>query len=178
MNPVDRPYLNLATVYAMVGDPKHAREVLADFEREVDPRIRRSREPGVHNVRGSIALAEGRPQDAVSEFRLLERTGPFILGATPLLAMAYDAAGQADSALAAYERYVNTSNAFRLFWDSTFLAGSYRRLAELYETRGDAARAAEYYRRYADLWKDADPELQPRVRAAEGKAKMLTEGIN
>lgn len=38
-----------------------------------------------------------------------------------------------------------------------------RRLGQLYEARGDRDRALEYYGRFVDLWKDADPSLQPKV---------------
>ena len=34
----------------------------------------------------------------------------------------------------------------------------------MYEARGDKQRALEYYGRFAALWKDADPVLQPAVR--------------
>jgi len=51
---------------------------------------------------------------------------------------------------------------------------SLRRLGELYEARGDGARAAEYYGRFAKLWRDADPALQPAVRDALARAARLT----
>ena len=37
------------------------------------------------------------------------------------------------------------------------------RLGELYEARGDAKRAAEHYATFVELWKRADPDLQPKV---------------
>jgi hypothetical protein len=41
----------------------------------------------------------------------------------------------------------------------------YERLAVLHERRGQGDTAICYYGRLAELWKDADPELQPRVAA-------------
>ncbi len=35
-----------------------------------------------------------------------------------------------------------------------------------FEQRGHTERAIYYYRKLVDLWKDADPELQPQVEAA------------
>ncbi|HSQ28850.1 MAG TPA: tetratricopeptide repeat protein [Gemmatimonadaceae bacterium] len=34
---------------------------------------------------------------------------------------------------------------------------------ELYEARGDRAKAAEYYRRYIDVFKDPDPPIAAHV---------------
>ena len=38
-----------------------------------------------------------------------------------------------------------------------------RRLGALYEEMGERDKAVEYYSRFVELWKDADPELQPVV---------------
>jgi len=48
-----------------------------------------------------------------------------------------------------------------------------KRLGELYETRGDRAEARKYYGRFVDLWKDADPELQPVVREVRARLARL-----
>jgi GTP1/Obg family GTP-binding protein len=34
----------------------------------------------------------------------------------------------------------------------------------LYESKGEVKKAIAFYGRFADLWKTADPELQPLVR--------------
>ncbi len=44
----------------------------------------------------------------------------------------------------------------------------------VYAERGDTANAVEYYNRFVDLWRDADPELQPIVR--ERLARLVGEG--
>jgi hypothetical protein len=33
----------------------------------------------------------------------------------------------------------------------------------LYEQKNDGVKAAEYYRQFVELWKTADPDLQPKV---------------
>ena len=61
-----------------------------------------------------------------------------------------------------YERFVNGHNVDpenREF----FLAAALRRLGEMYESKGQRTKALEYYGRFVDLWKDADPDLQPLV---------------
>jgi hypothetical protein len=47
-------------------------------------------------------------------------------------------------------------------------------LDELYEQRGDQARAADYYSQFAELWRGADPDLQPRVAEARRRLAALT----
>ena len=42
-----------------------------------------------------------------------------------------------------------------------------------YEARGDRAKALEYYGRFVNLWKDADPELQPVVRDVRARMARL-----
>lgn len=97
--------------------------------------------------------------------------------ALPGLARAYEAAGQLDSAVAVYERYVETPFMSR-FWGGGYhfgplLGPTYEKLGSLLEARGDRAGAARYYGKLAELWKDADPELRPRAEAAGRKAESL-----
>jgi hypothetical protein len=49
----------------------------------------------------------------------------------------------------------------------------HERLGLLYEEVGNPEKAAEHYREFARRWADADPQLQPRVEAAEAKASAL-----
>jgi tetratricopeptide (TPR) repeat protein len=151
LEPLDRPYLGLALGYAYSGRPDRAKEFLSAWESEIDSLIRR----GVdfrHGARAAIALAEGRFEEAID---------------------AYDRAGQSDSALAVYERFVITPWMARMD-DDVFLPRAYERLGELYEQRGDTAKAIYYYGKLVELWKDADPELQPRVEAARRAIEALS----
>lgn len=40
--------------------------------------------------------------------------------------------------------------------------------------QGDRARAADYYSQFAELWRDADADLQPRVAEARRRLAALT----
>jgi tetratricopeptide (TPR) repeat protein len=117
-------------------------------------------------VAGEIAVAEGRPRDALPHFQQwgTEVIDVVYLAALPHMAEAYDLADEADSAIAYYERYLNTPLGGRQVVDAFWRARTYRRLGELYEARGDTAKAVEYYNAFVELWQDADPELQPAVR--------------
>jgi hypothetical protein len=76
-----------------------------------------------------------------------------------------------------FERYVTTPhwNRFDLPADGLQLAAIYKRLGELYEGRRDRTKAASYYAKFVDLWKDADPELQPKLREVRARLARLSD---
>ncbi|MFQ5704892.1 MAG: tetratricopeptide repeat protein, partial [Gemmatimonadales bacterium] len=168
----DRPYGFLIGFYARAGKLEQAKNLLRQFESEIPDK---SREDALTFAwsEGLVALAEGRGTEAIQLIRQHADQSNCDLCALPDLARAYDVAGQADSALAVYERYANTSAPYRLFFDRTELPVSYRRLGELYEQRGDNDKAVEYYDRFVTLWKDADPELQPQVKDVRDRIARL-----
>ena len=180
---VDRPYFNVITMLARSGQPAKARSVLARYEAEVtDTSLRRVQAAGLHNALGEIALSEQKTEQAVGEFRRgdIGYDGKPANECAPCLAFnlarAFDAAGQADSATANYERYLATP-----FWLKGVITNDpinqprvHERLGQLYEAKGDPQKAADHYRAFIELWKNADPELQPRVAAARERLKKLT----
>ncbi len=176
-----RPYFDVAALNAIAGRPQEARATLARYDAEVtDSAMRRMREPGRRTMLGLIALAEHRPTDAITELRLGDSypDGPASdcsICLDPLLGMAFEMGQMPDSAIAAYERYIHTPTWGRLtrHLDGTWLASTLRRLGALYEERGDAGKAAEYYTQFITLWKDADPDLQPRVAEVRRRLEAL-----
>src|SRR5690606_29863763 len=85
---------------------------------------------------------------------------------------AFDLAGESDSAIVYFERYAE--RALGDFFDETHaIAGTFKRLGELYDAKGDTAKAEHYYQRFVDLWKDAEPALQPKVRRARERIAEL-----
>jgi hypothetical protein len=179
---IERPYAEVATTYAMLGEPAKARSIMARYAAELsDTTLRRVLAARMRQVAGEIAIAEHHPLDAVSEFRRGDTTydGRPVNDCTPCLplqlARAFDAAKQRDSAIANYERYLSTP----MFekpeeLDPRFLPFVYRRLGELYEERGDVVRAVMYYDRFVRLWKSADPELQAIVADIQRRSVKLT----
>jgi len=167
MELLDRPYTLLATVFAITQDPEQARSLLQEFEDELAPEYRRGTlDNAAERARGQIALAEGRYDEAIGHFRRSDE-GLCRLCPLPGLAAAYDGAGERDSAIAVHERYVTTPGLNRLIVDQVYLGVTYERLGQLHDEREDWKKAAEYYAKLVELWKDADPELQPRVQAAQ-----------
>ncbi len=159
----DRSYLGLAWLYADAGHPDRARQLLAEYEATVPEGVRRG-QPFRYGAAAQIAFAEGRIQDAIRGYRKwYDEDACSVCGLFPL-GRAYERAGERDSALAVYERAVTTPGYLRAFEEDATLGPTYRRLGELYEERGQLDKARDYYGRFLDLWKDADPELQPLVR--------------
>ena len=181
MPPRDRPYLNVARYYALAGKPDKARAVLVQYEAELDTARRRTQISGLHRAQGRIALAEGRYADAIRDLRASEieydgaPTG-CVTCVLPELANAYDLAGNADSAITIYERYLSAKYSTRLpNTDASYQAGTFKRLGELYDARGDREKAAHYYAKFIDLWKNADPDLQPKVQQVKLRLARLRD---
>ena len=76
----------------------------------------------------------------------------------------------ADSSMAILSRYTDGFER-PLVTDADLLAFSLRRLGELHDARADIQKALSYYARFVELWKDADPDLQPQVRKV--RARMV-----
>jgi len=181
---IDRPYLLAAALLARVGKPDKARVMLARYRAEMtDTSIVRVQVDGVHSVLAEIALASGKPREALDEFR----RGDIGFDGAPAnecapclpfdLARAYDAAGKPDSAAMMFERYLSTPAWFKADaeMDGVRLPALRERLGQLYEGMGNTAKASENYRAFIELWKNADPELQPRVADAKRRLARLAQ---
>jgi len=172
MPPLDRPAAQVALVYALAGRREQARRLLATFEAEVPEGVRRGRWEW-YRARGWLALVDGRPQDAVSTLVQGRRAWNCARCGSWEEGVAYERAGLADSALAAYQRAIGRDGPWKAQADQWGLGPGLKRLGELYESRGDRPRALEYYGRFVELWKEADPVLQPSVREVRGRMAAL-----
>jgi tetratricopeptide (TPR) repeat protein len=177
-----RPYFPLAITYALAGRPDLARAVLGRFNAEVtDPTLRNRQRPAVDLTEGIIARAEGRWTEAIAKLRQGDRLPDGPAGrcgyclATNLI-WVFAEAGMADSALAEYESYRAAGYGARERDgpDTELGAPTLLALARIYESKGDTANAVAHYREFIELWKDADPELQPGVAAASERLRQLT----
>jgi tetratricopeptide (TPR) repeat protein len=174
---------DLAALFALAGRLDRAHAMVAAHAAAFGP------DSQPNGVLGIVALEEGRYQDAIAEFRT--EFVPTNFSGThcpicnlPRLGRAYDLAGESDSAIATYERYVTTPWWHRTIGapgynardgsDAWWLGPIYERLGQLYEQRGDREKAIYYHGKLVELWKDADPELQPRVEAARRAMEALS----
>jgi hypothetical protein len=179
---LDRPDLSLAIAYAQLGRSDKAKAFLGAFERAATREERLIRWGDLQGARGEIALAEGRNADAIVAFRQATwsdsgNVEPAPWSRTELrLARAFDKANEPDSALVHYERLKNPVQVLAAVLQNPIaIPISARRRGELYEAKGDPARAIANYEEFVRLWRDADPELQPQVADVRTRIARLRE---
>ena len=172
MPAADRPYAELIHVYLQTGQPDQARRTWAAYQRDV-PGAVRANSPDTHMAEGIVAAAEGRWSDAITAYRAFRDGSSCESCAYFEMAEAFQGAGHPDSAIVYYTRAVETPDLYGIATKALNVAASYQRLGELYEQRGEPAKAADYYGRLLDLWRDADPELQPILRDLHARLARL-----
>ncbi|HSR14882.1 MAG TPA: protein kinase [Gemmatimonadales bacterium] len=158
--PRNRDYPYFVYVAAMLDRP----DLVARLEADYRP-IRgtgRNAAGDAAWVRASVAATRGDWSTVVEETRQAQQRWGCPVCALPMVGRAFDEMGQVDSALAVFEDYASRPMYYTI-GQEVDLPRVLVRLGELYETKGDKAKALEYYGKFVDLWTDADPELQPRV---------------
>jgi tetratricopeptide (TPR) repeat protein len=171
VEPLDRGYFDLATLFAAARRPDRARQVLAAREREIRPPLPTA---VPRSVSAALAEAAGRLEDAVAEWRLADETLENPLHAQANLGSLFDRLGQADSAIAYYRRYLGTPFRIRYETDPIWRGHAIERLGILHEDRGETAEAVRHYAMLVELWADADPPLRGRVEHARRRIRALT----
>jgi tRNA A-37 threonylcarbamoyl transferase component Bud32/tetratricopeptide (TPR) repeat protein len=175
--PPAREYRRVIPLLARLGRSGEARRLLDDWSRSVpdDQYWITDRWEGI----GWIAVAEGHLDSAVSAFKAWH-DAPFA-GARHLFnrglveaGMVYDRVGASDSAVALFERALSTPYLNGYAYEAAWYPFVLRRLGELHESLGHRDEAKRYYGEFIDLWKDADPELQPQVEEARAALARLT----
>ncbi len=170
--PAERPWRHIARVGARMRDPAIARMALEGFEHDLA-----SQAPDADGLRAffaaHVALADQKWDEAIRQLNEADkRMSIFDTYAYAALAQAHDFAGHSDSAIVYFEKFVKYKDP-NMNEDSQFLAGSYKRLGELYDAKGDQARAIANFEKFVDLWKNAEPELQPKVAEVREKLSRL-----
>ncbi|HEV8455420.1 MAG TPA: tetratricopeptide repeat protein, partial [Gemmatimonadales bacterium] len=125
------------------------------------------------SIRAHVAAAGGRAREALAD---LDAAG-WEAAASVFVGEAYDRYFRAellervkreDEALGWFR-----SIAERAAYELVYLAPSHLRQAEIYDRRGQRDLAVQHYRRFIELWGDADPELQPVVAEARSRLAEL-----
>ena len=130
------------------------------------------------NARALLALAEGNPKAALEH---LERARVRDYGVVRVMSRiltgdSYAALGETERAVETYEGLLTS---YRVNWRDSdlwavLLPLAHERLGSSYLALADTARAVQHLEAFAEMWKDADPELQPRVTAARERAAELS----
>jgi eukaryotic-like serine/threonine-protein kinase len=171
--PEDRPYGALIMLHADLGDHDTATALLAEAVQHPPLRGRGPVDYGAF-LSAQLQLRRGDAAAAIEPLQRAASDGMCRICALPVLAQAYEQAGSPDSARAVYERFLTTPYHFRALDERFWRALTLERVAMLHEEAGAYAQAAERYAGFVQLWRDADPELQPRVAAALARIARLT----
>ena len=160
----DRPLARLIETAVIAGDRETATRLFEEFQRH------RGNIPGrawnflKESMRGQVlSMRKETLSEALAGFHKSAVTCAYCVD--PPMALAFDRAGMRDSALVYLQRWADSGeNVWEVgyYWDWAPVA--YLRLGELYEARADTAKAVDFYGRFTELWREADPEFQPKVK--------------
>ena len=169
---LDRQYSSLIQTLAVVGDTTRALAYAAEWSRMTPAEFRMVDSLDVVAARGNVALASGRPAEAIRLWRIADVRGCeecFMAG----YAQAFDAMKQSDSARVWYEKFLATYETGNTFGDASALPRAYRRLGELYEEHREWDKALKMYQKLAAQWENADASLQPTVQDIKARIQRL-----
>ncbi|NQV72465.1 protein kinase [bacterium] len=174
--PESRPYTELSFLYSKLGNQTKAQELLDRFERELAPEVKKGNW-AVYPARAAIQEANGNSQDAIETIR----AGRKELGCDFCF---FEIEGELLS------KIDSTSQAIRLFeklqdWTWGYSQESFGsiqpvvwlNMGELYSRNGQLNEAVEAYSNFIDLWAEADPSLQPKVRYARNRVERLLDQL-
>jgi tetratricopeptide (TPR) repeat protein len=167
MAPAERPFWDLVMLYAAADHATQAHAVLTRWERDVPPAMRGSQYTA---ARGVVAVVERRPDEGRQylnqAFNQTDCTNclDFWVGRS------WEVSNRPEDAAAAYARFLDMQDMSRADYDATVRGPLLRRLGELNEQLGRREEALKRYGEFVELWKHADPDLQPMV--ADVKQRM------
>jgi len=167
----DRPYHELIRAYARSGSADRARRLYEEWQRDVPANLRAT--ASQYLTRGYLALSEGQPAAAADEFGSYYDEVSCTACALYPLGQAYDLLGDADSALAVLSRGLDLPDPSRYNTDPLWRATTLIRVGELHEAMGENELAVQRYSDLAELWRDADPELQLIVQDMRARIARL-----
>jgi tetratricopeptide (TPR) repeat protein len=176
---LDRDYDRYLAAAAFAQDAATARRFHDSAARALEASGRTFQRPAQESLNdAALAFAEGRLEDArtkveeADQRRLPDRT---LIGFWRFMVL--DRLQLVDETIAAGEAYltlpmVSIRNG-GLGMNAVAFPNVQQRLGELYEAKGNIEKALEHYTAFVELWKNADPELQPRVRDVRGRIERL-----
>ena len=166
------PFTTLADLHAILRNADEVRRLRRLDERFTPPELREERFTPTWDALEARAFGDwlraAQLRSRIAAAAPCNPCGKFIAGA------AWDRAGFPDSAEAWFRRGIDAGATVNEWEEATHYPMALRRLGELAETRGDRADALEWYGKFVDLWRDADPELQPQVAAVRERMRALT----
>ena len=160
---------------AMKSDAE-AKKLAAQLKEMIDNGIDKKAIRFYYHLMGEIERTNGNYSSAIEYFetvRSLEGYSPLAkrLDFANSLALTYYESGDLESARDQYEE-ITTFTSTRLQYGDIY-AKSFYMVGKIYEEQGDTSNAIEYYEKFLNLWKDADPGIA-EVEDARVKLANLT----
>ena len=180
--PDNRSVDKYGTVIALlsdVGKIREAQQLLDEWRARTKATALSFRADSAGAV-GAIAAAHGEWDRAATAF-LAWNAAPMPSSfhlynrGLPEAATALARLGKTDSSRVLLERALSTpSLAGGLEYETSWYAQALQQLGDIYELRGDRAKAASYFTKYVELLKDADPSMRAQVRVVQDKLARVT----
>jgi hypothetical protein len=131
----------------------------------------------MHRMRGRVAVAAEDLRGARTSLRVTERVGCQVCD-LPQLARSYDLGGATGFGDRRSTNATSTTMApTAVETDAIYLPGA-QAPGRVVRGEGATRKAIEHYRTFIDLWKNADPVLQPKVTDAKQRVAALTTGAD
>jgi len=161
-------------VLARQGKLREARQTAEDLRRTIESYPAKKRLRFYEELLGLIALKQKDSARALEHLQKALSLTPILLGyylaSRPefldFLAKAYEEAGRWAEAQNSYEEILSLKASSWWPGNALIFSRSHYKLGKVLERLGDKAGAAAKYRKFLDLWKDADPDL-PEVEDAK-----------
>ena len=155
-------------VYTRVADIKKANDILKEISTKMNEENRVDR-IAYNILKGEIELAKGNHPEAIELFEMAYklRNDTYALES---VAYGYSMSGNLDQAIAKYELLIDKKS---WGWEAQeYWIRAHFELGKIYAEKGDARRAINYYQRFLDILKEADPGL-PEVEEAKKRLAGL-----
>ena len=177
-----RAYL-LGLVNVRLGDTVQARRHAATLEQLSVPTAGGTTAVDLaHSIRAQVALHRGDTTGALTELNQIRRQTWYVVTLpSTFYSQTFErftraellyALGRDREALQWYDHLVEIGP-----YEVGYRPLAHHRRAQIYERLGDEDQALEHYARFVELWKDADPELQPQVEDVRRRiAALVGEG--
>jgi tetratricopeptide (TPR) repeat protein len=157
-----RALYNKGLVFLEMKSMDEAQRAADDLKEMIEKGMNKKLMRFYYNLTGRKELEKGNFSEAIKYFKQalsLLSYGPLTKRADFIdsLASAYYKSGDLEKAKAEYERITSLTTGRIAFGD--IYAKSFYMLGKIFETQGIIAKAIEYYEKFLDLWKDADPGI-------------------
>jgi eukaryotic-like serine/threonine-protein kinase len=176
---VDRPYGQILDVMASLTDTSTVSQVRANLQRTLVAQGKTIERPSVEVMAdGDVEFIAGHYAAAIQRFNEADRLRYPCAGCVAASRfLAFDRLGLTDSAIAAGEAFLKDDYLIAPLPEALYRPGILERLGELYEAKKIPYKAVPKYEEFVELWKNADPELQTRVRDARARLERLRAEI-